>query len=236
MSEHKFDRSIVATFDLDGPKMFYPTYLPPSRTAKELYQGKLELPPRDRFVFSSLPQEGKSYFMFALASSIFHQVRPVNKEAVFSVRRLAHIAQCGRRNIECNVLTAREYDLLDVTRSKLHKEGLMDIFKHVYLNPGFNAALWKEHKIETLIKNNPDLENTSYVHFDDDLRAGLSIARINDDFPGEWKVTSYVFRNLSNCDYLLDRGNPPERRNLILVDSFDEAIHDIYQKIQEEKI
>lgn len=233
----EYDRKIVATFDLDGPKMFYPTIIPPSRTAKELFQGELELPPRGILVPSRLPQSGLQHYLLALGTSIFHQIRPVNKEAVLSVYRLMHIAHnTYNREIECNVLTAREQDLWHVTEKKLQKEGLMEIFKEVHLNPGFTAASWKENKIESLIDSNPDLDKTSYIHFDDDLRAGLSVARINERFPGEWKVISYVFRNFSNREFLLNRGKPREMRNLIFVDSFDEALHDIWQKIHEEKI
>lgn len=158
--------------------------------------------------------------LYSRWSVFFHQVRPINRDALEGLAIFKQAAEKHQRQIAMAALSGREIDKHQMTQQRLLQSGHMEYFTDLHLNQGRSSSAWKESVVRTLTGG------LNVVHIDDDLRAGLCIARVNEEYPDEERVLVYMMRNMSNHPRLLKRAGVETPNNLVFVQSFREAATD----------
>ena len=113
-----------------------------------------------------------------------------------------------------------------MTQQRLLQSGHIEYFTDLHLNQGRSSSGWKESVVKGLTEG-----GLNVVHIDDDLRAGLCVARVNDEYPDEERVLVYMMRNISNHPRLLRRAGVQAPDNLVFVQSFREAATDFATRL-----
>lgn len=229
MSEKKL-RQIVFTNDLDGVHFYGP---PPWPTLKRLWKKNFVLSEAGLPVGEYVRGTSWSAVLYQKLSYFFHYIRPLKKDTLTSLAQFKSIAQIHNRTLLFAVLSGREKDKHEMTKRRLLESGYMEYFTKLYLNlnEGKYADRWKESVVRDLVQ-----KDFNVVHIDDDLWAGLSVARVQEEFPNEKRVYVYILKNVSNNDYLLKRANVVIPENLVFMKNFEEAIKDFESKLQENLI
>lgn len=222
------ERGIVFTNDLDGVHFKAP---PPLKTTLSLLRGNFSLPEIGKPIGEFTPGEGWRGAIFSKWSILFHQMRPTKGDALKGLEAFRQAAEIHQRQLRVAALSGRERDKHDMTRRKLQHSGHERYFTDLYLNQGRSSIGWKESVVRQLIE-----EGLNVVHIDDDLRAGLCIARINEQYAGEPRVLVYVLRNLSNHPRLLKKAGIRLPNNLLIVRSFKEAADDFVARLSGSEI
>jgi hypothetical protein len=160
-------------------------------------------------------------------SILLHKYRPFRKDALVGAQILKKAAETFDIPLDFAVLSGRTPELHQLTTEKLERQGLMDYFSEVYLNPGMSSWSWKYKTVRARVE-----ADHKVIHIDDDLLAGLSVLRINDEFLDEPKVMVYILKNLSNHSLLRKiRGYQPPPF-LYFKNSFCEVATDIIEQMQ----
>jgi hypothetical protein len=222
------ERKIVFTNDLDGVHFKVP---PPFNTAQQLLRRRLTLPETDAtFEKHNLPDRSGS-FLFNKWTIFCHKISPVNKEALAGLEIFRQTAEENNRQLKIAALSGREKYKHPMTKKRLSKSGHMEFFSDLHLNQGGHSYAWKESVVKGLIE-----EGLSVVHIDDDLRSGLSVARVNEDYPDEERVFVYMLRNISNGPKLLKWSKVEIPSNMMFVRSFKEAASDFSERLVNRKL
>lgn len=220
------ERGIVFTNDLDGVHFKTRVSL---RTISRLIR-RVPLPQPGAKIGEHNPQGIKERALSRL--SIFMHLRQgVNREALESLEDFRVAAHLEGRDLKFAVLSGRESHKHEVTERRLRDSGHMIYFSDLFLNQGARSIPWKEWVVRRLLG-----EGKTIVHIDDDIRAGLCIARLGEDYPDETRVLVYVLRNLSNHPVLLRRAQIEIPPNLVMVASFGEAAADFSRRLTEKRI
>lgn len=222
------ERNIIFTNDLDG--IHFRTF-PPFKTTLRLLRRNLELPDVNPPVGEYNLPEGWRGVFFSKWSIFIHKISPVNRDALESLEIFKQAAGQNDRQLKFAALSGRETYKHAMTKQRLAQSGHMEYFTDLYLNQGRSSSAWKESAVRTLTK-----QGLNVVHIDDDLRAGLMVARVNNEYPGEDRVLVYVMRNISNHSRLLRRAQVEIPNNLLFVHSFKEAATDFAQRIADRKL
>lgn len=222
------ERKIIFTNDLDGVHFRVP---PPIKTAQQLLRRNLTLPEVNSSIGEYKPPEGWKGFLFSRWSLFCHSLSPINKDALKGLEMFRQAAEKHERQLKFAALSGREIYKHPLTHRKLEKSGYMEYFSDLYLNMGRSASGWKESVVRRLTQ-----EGLNVVHIDDDLRAGLCVARVNEEYPDEERVVVYIVRNISNHPRLLRRSRMEIPNNLLFVRSFKEAAVDFSARLQNRAI
>ncbi|MBI2020643.1 hypothetical protein HYS94_04465 [Candidatus Daviesbacteria bacterium] len=218
------ERIIYFTNDIDGVHRV--GYSP--ITAWRLLKGDLKLPPIGEYIPSYrhkrniLSQLGREF------SLLFHRLRPGIREAKAGLEEFISIAKWNERPLRTALLSGREPYKHELTRRQF--TGYSGLLDEMFLNEGGSSVGWKEYKTRELVG-----QGYSVVHIDDDLRAGLCMARVNAELD-EPRVFVYVLRNFSNLTWLVRRTKLQMPSNLLIVPSFFAAAQDFEQRLQSKKI
>lgn len=222
------ERGIVFTNDLDGVHFKAPI---PLKTTLRLLRKDNSLPEVGSPVGDYTLPEGWKGMLFSRWSIFFHQIRPINRDALEGLAIFRQAAEEHQRQLAIAALSGRELDKHAMTQQRLLQTGHMEHFTDLHLNQGKSSSGWKESVVRNLTEG-----GLNVVHIDDDLRAGLCIARVNDEYPDEERVLVYMMRNLSNHPRLLRRAGIETPDNLVFVHSFREAAVDFSQRLDEGKL
>lgn len=222
------ERGLVFTNDLDGVHFKAPI---PFKTTLRFLRGDCSLPPKNRPVGEYQLANGLLGIVSSRWSIFFHQIRPINKDALAGLELFRQVTEAYQRQLQIAALSGREKDKHVMTEVRLQQTGHMQYFNRLFLNPGNSSASWKETVTRQLIQ-----EGLNVIHIDDDLRAGLCVARVNGQSENEAKVQVYVLRNLSNHPRLLSRAKVQIPDNLVFVTSFQEAANDFADRLKEGKL
>jgi len=222
------EREIEFTNDLDGVHF---KVLPPFKTTQQLLRRNLILPQINSPIEEHNLPEGWKSFLFSRWTIFCHKISPVNKEALEGLEIFRQVAQENNRQLKFAALSGRERYKHLMTEQRLSKSGYMKYFSDLYLNQGRSSSIWKESVVRHLTH-----DGLNVVHIDDDLRSGLCVARVNDDYPGEERVLVYIMRNISNHPRLLRRAGVEIPNNLVFVHSFKEAAVDFSGRLQNRAI
>jgi len=222
------ERKLVFTNDLDGVHF---KALPPAKTTLRLLGRNIELPEANSTIEKYNLPEGWKGIVFSKWSLFCHRLSPVNKSALEGLEMFRKAAEEHERQLKIAALSGREIYKHEMTRQRLLKSGHMKYFKDLYLNQGRSSSIWKESVARQLTQ-----DGLNVVHIDDDLRSGLCVARVSDDYPGEQRVLVYIIRNISNHPRLLRRAGIEIPNNLLFVHSFKEAAVDFSARLQNRAI
>ncbi len=222
------ERGIVFTNDLDGVHFKAPI---PLKTTLRLLRRDNSLPEVGSPVGDYALSEGWREMLFSRWSIFFHQISPINKDALEGLAIFRQAAEEHQRQLAIAALSGRKVDKHAITRQRLLQTGHMEYFTELHLNQGRSSSGWKESVVRGLTEG-----GLNVVHIDDDLRAGLCIARVNDEYPDEERVLVYMMRNLSNNPRLLRRAGIETPDNLVFVHSFREAATDFAERLTEGKL
>lgn len=222
------EREIVFTNDLDGVHF---KVLPPIKTTQQLLRRNLTLPEVNSSIEEYRLPEGWKGFLFSRLSLFYHSLSPVNKDAFKGLEMFRQAAEEHERQLKFAAVSGREIYKHPMTHQRLEKTGHMKYFSDLYLNQGRSASGWKETVVRRLTQN-----GLNVVHIDDDLRAGLCVARVNNHYPDEERVLVYIMRNISNHPRLLRRSRIEIPNNLLFVRSFREAAVDFTARLQNKAI
>lgn len=217
------ERDIVFTNDLDG--VHFRT-LPPFKTTLRLLRRDMDLPEVDPPIGEYSLPEGWKGILFSKWSIFFQQISPINTDALEGLKILRQVADGNKRQLKFAALSGRENYKHKTTQQRLLKSGHMEYFSDLYLNQGRSSSAWKESVVRNLTR-----QGLSVVHIDDDLRAGLMVARVNNEYPDEQRVLVYMMRNISNHPRLLTRAQVKVPNNLLFVHSFKEAAVDFASRL-----
>jgi len=218
------ERKIIFTNDLDGVHFIAPLPLKP---LFGLIRGDLSLPPVGRPIEKFYPKHD-----LAGRLSVFdHQIRPFKSGSLEGLTLFRQAAQRHSRELDFAVLSGRQPDKHQMTIQRLQQSPRNKYFSNFFLNEGDSATTWKETIVSHLVES-----GSNVVHIDDDLRAGICIARVNLLYPGESRVLVYVLRNLSNHPILLRHSKIELPPNLFLVNSFKSAATDFDESLEQRKI
>lgn len=217
------ERSIFVTNDLDGVHFYAP---PPLGTTVSLLRGRLSLPEEVYTVGEYIHPEGTLAQGAARLSVFFHKYRPLKAAAIKGLQGFKEIGDIHQREVLFAALSGRERDKHELTRTALGKAGYDAYFSRWLLNEGNSSAAWKEFQTRKLTE-----EGLTVVHLEDDLRAALCVARVNKQFGEDSRVLVYLFKNLSNHPYLLQRAGIELPSNVRVVSSFKEANQDFDQRL-----
>lgn len=209
------ERPIIITSDLDGVHFYAP---PPIVTTLRLLRGRLSLPEEAQAIQEYVPPVGLVNTALAKLSVLFHQYRPLKPEAIRGLQRFREVGEAHEREIVFAALSGREKDKHDVTLRVLERAGYSEYFSQWLLNEGVSSVAWKEFQTRKLTD-----QGYTVVHLEDDLRAGLCVARVSQESEGDNKVLVYLLKNLSNNPILIRRARVNIPTNLILVRNLREA-------------
>lgn len=205
------ERTIIFTNDMDGVHFVAP---PPHKTLIGLLKGNLSLPSAGRPIENYEPRGGLS----TRFSVLFHQIRPFIRGSLEGLELFRQSAEKYDRDLSFAVLSGRQPDKHQMTIRRLEQSGRGQYFSDYFLNEGASATTWKETTVRKLTES-----GSNVVHIDDDLRAGLCVARVNLLYPDEPRVLVYILQNLSNNPLLLRHAQISLPPNLHIVDSFHSA-------------
>lgn len=217
-------RDIVFTNDMDGVHFRSP---PPLHTIFKLLRvqgGALPaiVPPYEAEMDLTVPHSERLKKL-ALA---YHQRQKVKADARRGMDIIKAAAATQGRTLRFAILTGRMIYNDLVTEMQLRQAGYWDYFGEVYLNQGMRPISWKEAVARKIVG-----AGANVVHIDDDVRAGLCVARISQDYPGEGRVLVYVLRNLSSHPRLIKRAGLSLPDNLVMVDGFEAAAADFEKRL-----
>lgn len=222
------EREIVFTNDLDG--VHFKT-LPPLKNTLRLLRKNMKLPEVDSPIGQYNLPEGWRGVLFSRWSIFLYSLSPVNKDALQGLEMFRQVAKKNERQLKFAALSGREIYKHPMTHQRLEKSGHMKYFSDLYLNQGRSASGWKESVVRRLTQ-----EGLNVVHIDDDLKAGLMVARVNDDYPHEQRVLVYMIHNVSNHPRLLTHAQVKVPNNLLFVHSFKEAAMDFVSRLNNKTI
>jgi len=222
------ERNIVFTNDLDGVHFKTP---PPLKTPQQLIRRYLDLPDINSPIEEYKLPDGWKGIIISRWSLFCHGLSPVNKDSLKVLEIFRQVAEEHERQLKFAALSGREKYKHEMTRKRLSKSGHMEFFKDLYLNEGNSASSWKETIVRRLTN-----EGLNVVHIEDDLRPGLCVARVNDEYPDEDRILVYMMRNISNHPRLLKKSGIEIPNNLMFVKSFKEAAIDFSERIASGKI
>lgn len=217
------ERGITVFLDIDGTQNVAP---PPLKTALSLCLGKFSVPPRNVDLKEAIPNTG----IKRMWSVFFHSIRPFTKDSLLGLNLLKQTAQESNRDIVLAVISGREIELHEMTRAGLINSGRMNYFQEIHLNTVTSSSGHKEREAKTKVE-----EGNVVVLIEDDLRAALRVARINENHENN-SVLVYLIKNLSNAKWLIKRGKVNLPENVIIVKSLQEAAYDFRKRIQENKL
>lgn len=222
-------RPIEVLWDLDGVIFkveipFLRREVPPLPTAFKLLAGNNLTPKEDLTPMEWQTPKSLSSQIGSRVSVYLHQKRPLNPEAVKALMAFKQVAQLHGRILENAVLTGRTKDKHKLTVERLREEGCLGLFESLYLNIWESGTQWKMAKTRWAVQL-----GKTVIGVDDDIRAGLAAVSVGP----EERVREYVIRNASNSEFLLRRGKVKLPGNLVLVRSFEEAVADFDQIIDE---
>jgi len=220
MSEQ--ERKIIFTNDLDGVHFRTP---PVPRHITRAWRGEMGIPPVGREVGVFSPKEGMMGRLSSRWSVLYHQVKPVNQEALAGLETFRQIAEAHERDIRFAALSGREVDKHDMTRRVLERSGHLEYFTALHLNTGTSATAWKESVVKSFLD-----EDMNVVHIEDDLKAGLGIARLDGLYEDD-RVLVYMMRTLANHPRMIERSGVEIPPNLHFVRNFAEAAEDFEQRL-----
>ncbi len=212
---------IKLTCDLDG--VVYMAQLPPISTLVNLLLRK--------DLLADSPNDSSIYPEFISQLSILaHSLRLHNPQTQRALQQFSAHATRYHRRLTMAALSGREPDKHSLTRKQLNRDGYMNLFSDLYLNPGTKAHTWKRQKVSELLSS-----GYSVVHLEDDLRAGLSVAHIYTDYSIQPRVLVYLLRNISNHPALLRHASVDLPSNLIPVNNPTEAAKNFEQRLIQQK-
>lgn len=217
------ENPIVITNDLDGVHFYAP---PPLGTTFRLLRGRWNLPEEVQAIQEYTPPVGLVNTTLARLSVLFHQYRPLRGDAIRGLQSFRDIGEAHGREVVFAALSGREKDKHDATRQALERAGYSKYFTHWLLNEGTSSVAWKEFQTRQLTE-----KGFTVVHLEDDLRAGLCVARVNQQFNEGDKVLVYLLKNLSNHPRLMRRAGIELPQNLVPVRNFQEASQDFAQRL-----
>lgn len=229
MQIEQVDRKIAFTIDLDGVLFNAP---PPLATLIQLCRRSLILPQGSQeYTQSQLPARGRSSWQ-SLWLALTHSIRLAKTGDLETLREVKNLSLIHQRNIEFIALSGREEATHQLTKNSLYDKGYMDYFSQLLLlNTNVSSIVWKEYHIRSLVS-----QGYSVIHLEDDLRAALSTARVNNQSDGQYNVLVYLFRNISNHPCLLRWAGISIPENIIPVRNFQELILDFQKKLATKKI
>jgi hypothetical protein len=217
------ERPIVVTNDLDGVHFYTP---PPLDTTLRLLRGKLSLPEEVQAIQEYIPPAGFVNTILARLFILFHQYRPLIPGALRGLQRFREVGDTHGREVVFAVLSGRKKDKHGVTLRILERAGYSQYFTQWLLNEGDSPVVWKEFQTRRLVD-----QGYSVVHLEDDLRAGLCVARAGNQFGEDHRVLVYLLKNLSNHPRLLRRAGITIPGNLVSVGNFQEACEDFDKRL-----
>ena len=222
------EREIVFTNDLDG---IHFKALPPIKTTLQLLRKDISLPQVNPPIEEYNLPEGWRGSVFSKWSIFCHRLSPINKEALEGLEVIRQVAMEHERQLKFAALSGREIYKHEITQRRLIKSGHMEYFTDLHLNQGRSSSGWKESVVRRLAKG-----GLNVVHIDDDLRSGLCVARVNNDYPDKQRVLVYMMHNISNHPRLLRRSGVEIPDNLVFVHSFKEAAIDFAARLRNKTI
>lgn len=218
------ERAITFTNDLDGVHF---KALPSMRAMRRLWQGETALPEMGRPIEEFSIKEGLKGAIYSNWSILLHQLRPSNAEALAGLALFKEAAEQYERKLGFAALSGREKDKHPMTRKRLEATGRMEFFSDLYLNEGVSSTSWKESIVRNLTQ-----QDFNVVHIDDDIRAGLCIARVDEEYPDENRVLVYILKNVSNHPRLLARSGISIPTNVKFVQKFHDAAEDFSARLK----
>jgi hypothetical protein len=224
----KSERGIVFTNDLDGVHFSIPI---PLKTTLRVIKKDNNLPESGSPIGEYVHPANWRESIYSRWSVFYHQIRPVNRKSLDGLPIFKQAAEDHNRNLKFVALSGREIDKHDMTRRRLMQAGHMDYFTDLHLNPGESATIWKESVVKKFTESGENV-----VHIDDDLKHGMCIARVNNEYQDEERVLVYMMRNLSNHPRLLRRAGIETPENIVFVQSLKEAAIDFNNRLHEGRI
>jgi hypothetical protein len=189
------------------------------------------LPEPDRPIGEYNPAENWPRALLSQASLFFHWIRPFKKDALEGLRAFQETAKTHQRELTCAVLSGRRAETHRMTHRRLEASVYRGVFSDLYLNPGHSSSAWKEQTARRLVE-----EGSNVVHIEDDLRAGLSVARVDDQYPDQFRVLVYILESLPNYPRLLQRAEINLPSNVLVVESFKKAAVDFAARLEKKAI
>lgn len=227
----KAERDIIITNDLDG--VHFHAFPPMGTLLNLLIRGRITLPDAQTLPYSGSKSNNMVRNLLASADQLFHLYRPIKTNRVEVLDEMMAMAVHEGRNVGCVALTGREKHLQTATESVLKSNGYSRLFGNdLIMNTGFDPALWKQLSVAELVKY-----GFNVVHIEDDLKAALSVARVNDLFGDERRVLVYLLRNPSNHPLLLKRAGLILPKNVIHIhNGFSSIPGDFSAKLQQGEV
>jgi hypothetical protein len=223
------ERDILVTHDLDGVYYVAP---PPRDTFWSLFlKGNVPIPPRG----VALDEQNGNYTFWSdlrdVGDAVLHAFKRTYPNAIKAAPTFRQFAQDSQRNISMAILSGRKSHLHEVTIYSLEKQGILGYFDFVHLNTGQSSSGFKEQKVREYA-----LKGFNVVHIDDDLKAGLRIARVSEELPEDQKVLVYLIKNLSNHPLLLRRAGLKLPENIVPINNLKAILGDLEQRLLQKEI
>ncbi len=192
-------------------------------TAFGLAWGGFALPPEDQ----ELKEARISWGLKEALNIWFHTNRKLTDSSEEGLWQLADLRDTFRsKNISIEILSGRQPYLHALTRRQLLSRVQNGFFDGVRLNTTDSSTGFKELQSISEVER-----GRSVVLMEDDVRAALRVARVQDLCTSDQSVAVYLLNNLSNHPLLLRRAGVILPENVRRVSTFNQAAIQIRHQV-----